>query len=276
VRALGVAGFAIVTAVSASCASLSGIDDYSLCSDNCLGTSKGPATVHDDGSTSTEPPGVDAATGDDAPTEPPEDASEMRAVEASSPLDTGLADSMPSLVDAQVADVAPPPEAGPDAVAPVDAGVGPSCGPLASRIRCAGNQVCCANVSAQTNACSAPGSCGSNATLTCSTASDCPSSAPICCGQLALVADAMGDLPPKCTATTLAASCAASCNDLPPSDATNCKYPSSGTGTIRLCSHDTDCSSDLATVGGGCYNFNGAPVSWCATFAAGGEGKRQM
>jgi hypothetical protein len=92
---------------------------------------------------------------------------------------------------------------------------------------------------------------------------------------MTLVADAANDLPPKCTATALYASCAASCNDAPPADWTTCKYPASGTGTVRLCSHDSDCTSDTATVGGGCYNFSGAPVSWCSTALAGIEGVHQ-
>ncbi len=152
---------------------------------------------------------------------------------------------------------------------------GMSCGPLASRVHCGANQVCCAALATQVNACAAAGSCASNATLTCSSASDCPSSAPICCAMLAQVPDAQNDLPPKCTSTTLSASCASSCNDAPPSDATTCKFPPTGTGLVRLCNHDSDCASDTATTGGGCYNFDSGPISWCSTALEGLLGTHQ-
>lgn len=275
VRGLGAAGFAILAGAMASCAALSGLQDYSACTENCDGTSRGPATVQD-ASTGTSPDTDASMTTEDA-SPPVEDVSEARPGDASNPADaTGDQSSSPP-VDGAVADVSAPQDAGPDVIAPVDSGggVGPSCGPLASRTHCSDTQVCCASLATQSNSCSAKASCSSSATLACSTASDCPSSAPICCGQMTLVPDALGDLPPKCTATMLAASCAASCNNLPPSDATTCKYPPVGVGTIRLCSHDADCTSNLATLGGGCYNFNSAPVSWCSTLAAGAEGVHQ-
>jgi Cellulose binding domain len=149
-----------------------------------------------------------------------------------------------------------------------------SCGSLTSRIKCSANQVCCATLPAQTNACSSPSACPATTTLACSTASDCPSSAPICCAKMTLVTDAANDLPPKCTATGLAASCASSCNDSPPANSLSCTYPpSGGTGLVRLCSHDADCTSDTAN--NGCYNFNGAAVSWCSSSVAGLPGVDQ-
>ena len=222
-----------------------------------------------------EPPGSDASEIAEDASQPAADVSEARSDDASTGADAVGDQSSPPPVDGGVADVSAPRDAGPDVAAPIDAGVGPSCGPLANRVRCSGSQVCCATFASQSNSCSAPASCSSGATLACSTASDCPSSAPICCGQMTTVPDALGELPPKCTATMLAASCAASCNDLPPSDGTTCKYPPVGVGTIRLCSHDADCTSDPATIGGGCYNFNSAPVSWCSTATAGVEGTHQ-
>ncbi len=168
---------------------------------------------------------------------------------------------------------------GTDSGAPaIEAGAvgGASCGPLASRTRCNPDQVCCESLAAQTNSCSAPASCASDASLACSTASDCPSATPICCAQMSLIPDAMNDPPPKCTVAGLSASCAARCNESPPADATTCKYPSTGTtGTVRLCSHDVDCVSDTAATGGGCFNFNGDPVSWCSTALAGLLGTHQ-
>ena len=257
-QSFGAAGLALVVLVSASCAVISGLSPYSEC-DNCEATSKSQSTVYD---SSTPPPGEDAIA---TPVEPvePVDANVGAPDEGSSPGDSGADTWGPA--DAQADMASPPLDAGPDSPAPViDSGpvTIPSCGPLASRSKCSANQVCCANLSAQTNACSSASSCAANATLACSTASDCPSSTPICCAKLSLVADALNDLPPKCTATGLSASCASSCNDSPPADATMCKYPpAGGTGLVRLCSHDTDCTSDTANPS--CYNFNSAPVSWC-------------
>ncbi len=279
-RFSGAAGLTALTLVGASCAAISGLDGYGVCTDNCDETSRGPSSV------------ADAEVGADAPAIPDEttvedsyvssgDVTEGLPDEGTEAVDTGLADVGAPPADAHPGDATPPPvvDSGVDSTAPVvDAGVpgqGPTCGPLSSRTRCSSNQVCCANLAAQTNACTASASCASIATLQCATASDCPSSTPICCAQMTLVADATMDLPPKCTATRLSASCASSCNDVPPSDGTNCKYPSTGTGTVRLCSHNADCTSDTAAAGGGCYNFNGAPISWCSPLPAGLEGIAQ-
>jgi hypothetical protein len=277
VRFFGTAGFAILTVtVSASCAAVSGLDGYGECTSDCGDASRGPSVVPDasdtaDSSTTSQDTSVEETSA------PVGDASEALPEEGTQVGDTGLdGQGEPPPVDANAGDVVVPPvDAGVDAVAPVpDAGVGggPTCGPLASRFRCNANQVCCASLAAQTNACEPSASCNANATLQCSTASDCPTSKPICCAQMSLVTDSMGDLPPKCVATALSASCASSCNDIsPPSSAASCAY----TGTVRLCSHDADCSSSAVAGGAGCYNFNGAPVSWCSTSLAGLEGTHE-
>jgi hypothetical protein len=151
-----------------------------------------------------------------------------------------------------------------------DAGpAGPTCGPKGTSFQCNSNQVCCANLSTQTNACAA--TCAANASLSCTTASDCPQSTPICCAQATSTPDSKNDPSPKCTTTALSASCASTCNDSPP--AAGCTF----TGTIRLCSHDTDCQSDTANplalgLANQCWNYNGAPESWCTNAAAGNGG----
>jgi hypothetical protein len=270
----------VLTAAGASCAQLSGIADYAVCDNDCRGSSSGASTTgHDDAQSSEEPqPADDAPAGQEDTTESPVDATDDRSMGETNLIDGSFDAAMPPPADAR-ADVSSPPEAGPDvAPPPVDAGLGPYCGPVGNRTRCSGSQVCCGNLTTQTNSCLAPSSCAPNATLNCSSATECPSSAPICCAQLALVADPNNDLPPKCVATTLTASCvsASSCNDAPPSNGLACKYPTTGnTGMVRLCNHDSDCTTDPATIGGGCYNFNSAPISWCATAAAGSLGVHQ-
>ncbi len=273
-RFFGAAGCAVLAVASASCAAVAGLGDYSECTDDCEGESRSPSKLLDASQVPDEP-AVDAAATTDDLSAPSDDAAEEG--QESAPSDAEL-EASPAPVDAHADVSSPPVDAAPDSVAPVvdsGPGAGPSCGPPASRSRCNGNQVCCANLAAQTNACAAPASCASNATLACETASDCPASAPICCARMTLAPDAQNDLPPKCTATGLTASCAASCSDNPPSDPTTCKYPPSGTGTVRLCSHDADCTSDTAVIGAGCYNFNGSSVSWCSTSLAGVEGTHQ-
>ena len=280
-RFFGVAGLILLTAVGASCAALSGLDNFTSCTDDCEAASKSPASVGDAAAAAVEdaPASVEETSVEDT-SEPYGDVMETLPEEGTERVDTGLADATGAPpVDAQPEDVASPPvDSGVDSMASVvDSGAGPTCGPLSSRIRCSGGQVCCANLAPQTNSCTAASSCASNATLQCATAADCPSSAPICCAQMSLVPDALNDAPPKCTATGLSASCAATCNDNPPTDPTTCKYPPTGnTGLIRLCSHNSDCTSDTALTGPGCYNFNGAPISWCSGFIAGGEGIAQL
>jgi hypothetical protein len=179
--------------------------------------------------------------------------------DAQPPVDSGATDTGPPPVDSGGDSDSAPPDAG--------IGGGPSCGPAGTSVRCNANQVCCANLPAQTNSCAAPASCAANATLTCSTASDCSGSTPICCAQLSLAPDAQNDPPPKCTATRLSTSCAATCYDTPPSNALSCTY---GPAAIRLCNHDADCTLDTANPQ--CYNFNNAPISWCASTLAGAAG----
>jgi hypothetical protein len=276
VRFFGAAGCAVLALASASCAALAGLGDYSECTDDCEDASRSPSKLLDASQVPDEPVVEDAPATPDDISAPSDDADQEG--DGSVARDAEL-EASPTPLDAHSDVASPPVDAAPDSVAPgVDSGppgAGPTCGTLASRSRCNGNQVCCASLAAQTNACTTPASCASNATLACATASDCPASAPFCCGRMTLVPDAQNDLPPKCTATGLSASCAASCTDNPPADATTCKYPPSGTGTVRLCSHDADCTSDIALAGAGCYNFNGAPVSWCSTSLAGVEGTHQ-
>jgi hypothetical protein len=67
------------------------------------------------------------------------------------------------------------------------------------------------------------------------------------------------------------ASCASTCNDSPP--ASGCTF----TGIVRLCTHDGDCGSDTANpLGSGpanqCWNYDGAPESWCTSATVGGLG----
>jgi hypothetical protein len=281
VRFFGAAGFVVLTAAGASCAAVSGLDDYGTCTGDCAGGSSSSTTAPDASTNpdSSSPATSDASTSDEDGAAASGDASEGQPDEGSELGDAGIdGPGVAPPADAQTEDVASPPvDAGPDASPVVDAGgVGPVCGPLLLRAACSNSQVCCANLATQTNACSAPASCASNVTLSCSTAADCPGSAPICCARMTLGPDALNDLPPKCMLTSLSASCATSCSDSPPSDPTTCKYPSSGTGIIRLCSHAADCASDTALLGVGCYNFNGAPVSWCSTSLAGVEGQQQL
>jgi hypothetical protein len=281
VRFFGAAGFVVLTAAGASCAAVSGLDDYGTCTGDCAGGPSSPTTTLDASTTadtSTSPTTPDASTSPEDGAAASGDAGEGQPDEGSELGDAGIdGPGVAPPADAHTEDVASPPvDAGPDAAPVVDAGgVGPVCGPLSLRAPCSKNQVCCANLVTQTNACSAPASCASNATLSCSTAADCPGSAPICCAQMTLAPDLFNDPPPKCTVSSISASCAASCSDNPPSDPTTCKYPPSGTGTVRLCSHAADCASDTALLGVGCYNFNGAPVSWCSTGVAGLEGTQQ-
>src|SRR5580704_8952101 len=123
---------------------------------------------------------LDAQVVEDAPTIPEDisvedtsvsygDATEGTPDEGIQPIDTGLAEaSGPPPADAHPPDVtAPPVDSGVDSTAPVvdaGAGQGPTCGALSSRIHCNGNQICCANLTAQTNACTSAGSCAANAT----------------------------------------------------------------------------------------------------------------
>jgi hypothetical protein len=259
-----------------SCALISGLDQYSGgdCGADCdggadssFGFSRDSAFQDTTGNaTGREATAVDVV--DDQP------AAEVGAEGAEAGIEAGDADNegegLPP-VDSGSPDTGPPPvDSGVDSgSAQPDAGIGggPSCGPAGTSVRCNANQVCCANLPAQTNSCAAPASCAANATLTCSTASDCSGIAPICCAQLSLAADAQNDPPPKCTATRLSTSCAATCLDAPPSNPLSCAY---GPGVIRLCSHDADCASDTANPQ--CYNFNSAPISWCASTLAGAAG----
>jgi hypothetical protein len=247
---MGVAALAIC---AGACAALSGLDGYHECdscqADDGSGDARPPASqdatfIGDTGATaedvSAPPTSVDGDDGDSG------DAGGDDGDATPSPPDTGLD--------------APVPDAEPDAASPPDAGVGPICGPLGTSTRCTGTQVCCGDASAQVNTCAA--GCAADAIIRCSVPSDCPASTPLCCGQLSL----KGTYPP-CAATSFSSVCAVACADKPP---TSCSF----TGTVRLCLHDSDCTSDSA--GPLCYNFD-APISWCSTSSAGslGSGKEQ-
>jgi hypothetical protein len=265
------AGFVVLVGASGACAALSGLADYHECTGDCADASADSTDARVQ---------VPADAGDSVEDQgAPVDESPLEGEDATSPADGGFAD------------VALPTDAEPDGpAAPIDAGttgldagglgsdagndasppgLGPTCGPKGTTIRCTAGQICCANLSAQTNACTA--TCASNASLSCSTASDCPASTPICCAQATLAPDSKNDPPPQCAAKAFSASCAATCNDSPP--ANGCTF----TGTIRLCSHDTDCQSDTANpLGTGaanqCWNYNGAPESWCTSATVGNVG----
>ena len=201
---------------------------------------------------------ADVFAGDDA-AGPVEDAD---IVDVVLPVDTG-SDAPPPPLEAGTVGVDAGNEAGPPPAS------GPTCGPRGATMKCDASQVCCANLAAQTNACAA--TCAMNASLLCTTASDCSSSAPICCAHATLTPDSKNDPAPLCVATAFSASCAATCNDSPP--ANGCTF----SGTVRLCGHDTDCKSDTANpLGAGsanqCWNYNGAPESWCTSATVGNVG----
>jgi hypothetical protein len=262
-----------------ACAALSGLTDYQECAGDCAGA------IADDASSAETP--TDSGDLAEVSTTPPDEGSPQEE-EASLSADGNFVDvaGFDSAWDAP----AQPPEAGsPGLDAGNDAGgdaasdagrdasidaaseVGPppaTCGPKGTTSRCYANQVCCANLAAQTNACAA--TCAANESLSCTTASDCPQSTPICCAQATFTPDSNGDPSPKCTATAFSAVCASTCNDSPP--ATGCSF----VGTIRLCTHDTDCQSDTSNPVGGqanqCWNYNSAPESWCTNATLGGVG----
>jgi hypothetical protein len=259
-----------------ACAALSGLTDYQECAADCAGAIADDAspietpmdsgdlmevdtTPVDDGSPQEEEATlsadanfVDVAVLDsawDAPAQPPETGSPR--------LDAGNDAANDAGRDASIdapSEVGPPPATG---------------GPKGTTFRCNANQVCCASLAAQTNACAA--TCAANASLSCTTASDCPQSTPICCAQATFTPDSKNDPSPMCVATAFYASCASTCNDSPP--ASGCTF----IGTIRLCTHDTDCQSDTANpdalgLANQCWNYNSAPESWCTNAGVGNLG----
>jgi hypothetical protein len=262
-RLLAAAGFLALAGASGACAALDGLTDYQECTSGCVGTK----VDSNDSSTLEMPmdsggPAEESATPTSDDSTPPDD-------EAGGAVDANLNDVSPAL-DSGMDAPSPPDEAsvmmggdaGQDAGPPPPTGT--SCGPRGTTTHCSGSQVCCATLTSQTNACAS--TCASNATLMCSTTSDCPASKPICCGQATFAVDSMIDPPPKCAVAAFTASCASTCNDAPP---TSCTFA----GTLRLCSHDTDCASDSnALAGTQCWNFNNAPESWCTSATVGGLG----
>jgi hypothetical protein len=256
---------AVFLGSASGCAALSGLGNYEECTEDCVGagaqTDDGPTTdlTRDSGESVAD----DAnPVGDETPAEtgepnPPDDAnvndassSSEAESDARETPDTGVVTPFDAGAEAEASSPPPPP-------------TGPTCGPRGTSNRCTSNQVCCANLTGQTNACSSASGCGSTTTLSCATASDCPSSAAICCAAVILTPDAQNDLPPKCAVTSFSASCASACADTPPA---SCSY----LGNVRLCSHDADCQSDLLS--NQCWNYNNAPESWCTSQAAGQGG----
>jgi|HubBroStandDraft_6_1064221.scaffolds.fasta_scaffold252531_1 hypothetical protein len=257
---------------SGACAALSGLSEYRECSDDC---SDGDTNPRDgaqgapaEASTSYgEAGGGQPVDVGDVAAFPPDSASEDE-----EPADAWTTnEGMDAAADAG-ADEATDAAIGVGTDAATDAGAatgpppstGATCGPLGTTVRCNADQVCCANLSAQTNSCVAPSSCSSNASLSCTTASDCPASAPICCAHVTLT----GGTAPACTASAYYASCESTCSDNPPAD--GCIF----TGIVRLCSHDSDCRSDTANplnlgVANECWNYNSDPESFCTSAVVG-------
>jgi hypothetical protein len=262
-RVFVAAGILALVGASGACAALDGLGDYQECVNTCADTSAGSndADSHVVLPTESGESTDDSAAPVEEETPPPADdeaggGGDANFNDVSTPRDAE-ADAPGHVV-----------EAGPDA--PFDSGMeaapppmtGATCGPKGTSVRCYANQTCCANLSAQTNACAS--SCPSNASLSCATASDCPSSTPICCANVTFTADSQNDPPPKCAVTTFTATCASSCLDVPPASCTLLD------GTIRLCTHDADCASDPLSPQ--CWNYNNAPESWCTSQAAGQAG----
>jgi hypothetical protein len=251
-RALALVGVGALVATMGACVALSGISDYAACSDTC-GDGDGAPPVEDVSIRDVRMPTKDATmTPEVRP--PPEDTSNPEVREA------GVDDAGPSEAAAPMdsgPEVLPPPsDAGPDVVVgPPDAGLGAHCGDSGTTTRCTGSQVCCANLTTERNACAS--SCVATATIGCSIPSDCPAGT-TCCGHMQLT----GALPP-CALTSFSTACAATCTESPP---TSC----ASAGVVRMCVHDSDCMSDTANPV--CFNFNGAPTSWCETAAAGAAG----
>jgi hypothetical protein len=266
-RFLATVGFVALVSTMGACAALSGLGDYEQCAVSCGEASSGEGASSPDASMHPR----DASAGRDAPrsVDTGVPGEEPSSVEASSGEETSAPESgevgpMPS--DATTPEGAPADVAPVEAAPPPDAGIGSTCGPKGTTTRCNASQVCCANLAAQTNTCAA--TCAMNATLTCQLPSDCPGSAPLCCAHVTFTTDSNNDPSPKCAATAFSAACAASCNDLPP--ANGCTF----TGIIRLCKHDGDCMSDTSNAGGygqdnQCWNYNGAPESWCTNATVG-------
>lgn len=280
------AWFVTLAGAAGACAALSGLTNYQECERECADVTT--ATI--DGSSVGS---IDSGNSVEDSAAPAEESSrqgqDVRGPDADFadalvPLDSG-SDSIARSFDSgsQGLDSGSDAEfdAGKDAWfdAGTDAGpptmTGATCGPRGATSRCNADQVCCANLAAQTNACAA--TCAANASLSCTTASDCPQSAPICCAQATLTPDSKNDPSPQCVATAFSASCTVTCNDNPP--ANGCTF----SGTIRLCVHGADCQTDTADpLGAGlanqCWNYNGAPESWCtnATVGALGGGVQQQ
>jgi hypothetical protein len=255
---------------SGACGSLSGLSEYRECPNDC---SEIDANTFD---------GPRSTTADGSPSDSEEEEGEGQNIDAAYPPDSTSGDEEP--VDAWTADAATDAEtgAGDDSATDaatgaaadaatdgaVDAGVPPStgatCGPKGTAVRCNASQICCGDLSAETNSCTAPSGCSSNASLSCAKASDCPGAAPICCAHVTL----SGGTAPACTASAYYASCAATCKDNPP--ANGCTF----NGIVRLCSSDSDCQSDTANpLGLGaaneCWNYNNTPESFCTSAVVG-------
>jgi len=257
-------GVVTLAIASGACGVLSGLNEYRECAGDCSE--------------------IDANPPDEARSEPVEGSPSYSEAsdDQSTDVDDGAAFPLDSVSDAEEPVDAWVDDAGVDAGAGgvtdaatgvgTDAGAdtgpppstGATCGPKGTTVRCNANQVCCADLSAQTNSCAAPASCPSNALFSCTTASDCPGSAPICCAHLTLT----GGSTPACTASAYYASCVSTCNDNPP--ANGCTF----SGIVRLCSRDSDCQSDTAQplglgVANQCWNYNSTSESFCTSAVVG-------
>jgi hypothetical protein len=258
------AGFVALAGAMEACALLAGLTDYRECVGDCADATTTPIDA-----TRVEVPIESGTLMDDGPsladgplgTEDAGGTAEAGFVDVTLPVDS-CSDAPAPPLDA--------PADGSDAGS--DTGTGPpgaTCGPKGTTVRCSASQICCANLTDQTNACAA--TCPMNASLSCATASDCPPSAPICCAQATFTIDSKNDPPPRCAVTAFSAACANACNDLPPTN--GCTF----SGTLRLCSHDMNCTSDTANpLGTGlanqCWNYNSAPESWCTSSTVGSVG----
>ena len=243
-------GLGAIVATAGACVALSGIGDYAACGDTCDDAAPPPhdASIHD-----VKPPPEEATSHVDV-TMPFEDVSMPPTPEAS-PSDAGPEDVSDAPMDAGDAR---PPDAGSDADAgkPPEAGppAGPTCGTKGTTTHCTASESCCQTLTTQTNACSSSACTSGQGTLGCQVPADCPASKPICCGTMTLTGLAV-----PCGVTAFATTCASSCADNPP---TSCTF----NGTVRLCTKDSDCTSD-PTAMSMCFNFQSAPVSWCQTAA---------
>lgn len=197
--------------------------------------------------------GTDGAPRDVTATDTGADAAADAGPTQGSGVDSGTNAVLDGGVDAAI-------DSGPDAGAG-----GPQClTPDGGRSSCNLGEHCCVLASTRTATCAA--TCDPDAgayPVDCtgsSAAGQCGSQ--LCCGTLVLG----GGIIPNCSASSLTASCAASCTDTPPGALSNC----TGSYSVRLCNAAADCASDTGRPS--CCSFGSSPVAWCVdtTTALGG------